>query len=442
MHTLASLVFDATLINQILVRMLQTTNRSKHSVCEHRLRVFHVYRVCCVWKMADFGINKIARLLVIVVIFHRAAAFDVKCDQTFPSYCFIGAAIDLPANEELNIAPMDHSHMVTRFEIAPVSNLKNFPTTIFDTFPQLEAVTLNSANIRTLAPNTFEKAINLKDLHLKLNKIMKLTKSLFKNAEKLQTLDLSGNEISSIDDESFNGLPNLRTLKLNGNRLKVLKTQTFSGLEGLEYLHLYSNKLDTIEPQALNGIPKLTEVFFGNNHLRTLPADLFNNTPNLEVTEFSNNHLTHIGDAFINCHKIYSLNLENNPIADIDLVKFAKMISLSSLSLNSTGFQFPDELPTKENITTSSSAESLNLGNNNLSNANIFNHLIMFPELQRLYLYNNKFTHFNDANDIKNVLPKINTVDLIGNNFIINWLRDNYDTFRRLSINILIPRNK
>lgn len=376
---------------------------------------------------------------MIVGIIHRTTAFDVKCDQTFPSYCFIGAAIDLQSNEELNIAPMDHSHMVTRFEIAPVSNLKNFPKTIFETFSQLKAVTLNSANIKILAPNTFEKAINLKDLHLKLNKIMKLTKSLFKNAEKLEQLDLSGNEISNIEDESFNGLKSLRTLKLNGNRLKILKTQTFAGLESLEYLHLYSNKLDTIEPQALN-LPKLTEVFFGNNRLRVLPNDLFNNAPNLEVTEFSNNRLTHIGDTFINCHKIYSLNLEMNLIEDIDLVKFAKMRSLSSLSLNSTNFQFPNELPSKENITTSSSTESLNLGNNNLSDANIFHYLIMFPELQRLYLYNNKFTHFNDASDIKNVLPKLNTLDLIGNNFIINWLRDNYDTFKRLSINLLIPR--
>lgn len=380
-------------------------------------------------------------LLFISICQQQSVAFDVKCDQTFPSYCFIGAAIDLQSDEELNIAPMDHSHMVTRFEIAPVSNLKNFPKTIFETFAHLEAVTLNSANIKSLAPATFDKAINLKDLHLKMNRIMKLSKSLFKNAEKLEQLDLSGNEISTIEDETFDGLYNLRTLKLNGNRLKILKTQTFYGLERLEYLHLYSNRLDTIEPQALN-LPKLTEVFFGNNRLRSLPSDLLNNASSLEVTEFSNNRLTHIGDAFINCHNIYSLNLENNPIEDIELMKFAKMRSLSSLSLNSTNFKFPDELPPKENITTSSSLESLNLGNNNLSTTNIFHHLIMFPELQRLYLYNNKFIEFSNAHEIRTLLPKLNTLDLIGNNLIIKWLRDNYNIFKRLSINILSPRNK
>lgn len=391
-------------------------------------------------KRFYFGIFSAIILVTLLVNgLHQTNAYDVKCDQTFPSHCFIGSAIDLQNNEELNIAPMDHAHIVTRFEIAPVSNLKNFPKTIFETFPRLEAVTLNSANIKSIAPTTFEKATNLKDLHLKLNRIMKLTKSLFKNADRLEQLDLSGNEISNIEAESFNGLKNLRTLKLNGNRLKVLKTTTFVGLESLEYLHLYSNYLETIEPQALS-LPKLTEVFFGNNRLRILPTDLFSEAPNLEVTEFSNNRITHIGDAFIECHNIYSLNLENNPIEDIDLMKFAQMRSLSSLSLNSTSFRFPDVPPTKDNLTiTSSSLESLNLGNNNMSNANIFQHLIMFPELQRLYLYNNQFTTFTNAIDIKNALPKLNTLDLIGN---CQLLRNNYDIFKRLNINILIPRTK
>lgn len=374
------------------------------------------------------------------VFLRSSIAYDIKCDQTWPTSCFIGQAIDLQDNDDLIIAPMDHAHLVTRFEIAPVSNLRRIPKTIFETFPHLEAVTLNSANIKSLTPSTFENASALIDLHLKMNKIMKLHRSLFVHAPNLETLDLSGNEISSIEDEAFSGLSKLRTLKLNGNRLKVLKTRTLYGLESLEYLHLYSNKLATIESQALN-LPKLTEVFFGNNRLRTLPDDLFSMAPNLEITEFSNNRLTHIGDAFVNCHKVYSLGFENNPIEDIDLAKFARMQSLSSLSLNCTNFKFPDELPAKDNngssVVVSTSLESLNLANNNLSNANIFEYLIMFPEIQRLYLYNNKFTEFQNPNEIKNILPKLNTLDLIGNELIANWLRDNSDIFKRMNINVM-----
>lgn len=369
-------------------------------------------------------------------------ALDVKCDQTFPSLCFIGTAIDLLIDDDLVFSPMDHAHLVTRFEIAPVSNLKKFPKQIFQTFRHVEAVTLNSANIQSLESTTFENAGNLKDLHLKLNKLTKLTKLVFKNATKLLQLDLSGNEIMNIEDNAFAGLQQLRTLKLNGNRLKTLRNHTFNGLDNLEYLHLYSNRLESIESRALT-LPALTEIFFGHNRFFELPNDLFLGAPKLEVTEFSNNQLTRIGDAFVNCHNIYSLNLENNPISDIDLMKFARMRSLSSLSLNNTNFNFPSDPPILSDIVVSSmSLESLNLANNNLENANIFEYLIIFPELQRLYLYNNRFTEFTNVNKIKEMLPKLNTLDLIGNRLIIDWLRYNNGAFKRDEINVLIPRYK
>lgn len=338
--------------------------------------------------------------------------------------------------------PLNHAKLVVRFEIGPVSNLKKFPRVVFQEFPHLEAVTLNSANIESLAPNSFDNATNLKDLHLKLNKLTELPTSIFKNATHLRQLDLSGNEIATIEDDAFNGLKELQILKLNGNRMKSLKQRTFSGLDNLEYLHLYSNRLETIESGALS-LPMLTEVFFGNNRLRVLPHDLFVAAPKLEVTEFGSNNLMYIGDAFDHCHKMYSLNLENNPIEDIDLMKFSRMQSLSSLSLNNTNFAFDMDAPTAENITaTSHTLESLNLGNNNLSNSNIFHYLGMFPELQRLYLYNNRFEMFHDASEIKHFLPKLNTLDLIGNRLIVGWLRENYEILRRDQINVLMPRHK
>lgn len=376
-------------------------------------------------------------LIVTVSFFQQAIAYDIKCGQTFPSLCFIDTAIDLQENDDLVIAEMDHPDLVTHFDIAPVSNLRRIPKIIFETFPRLEAVTLNSANIKSLSSSTFENAAALKDLHLKMNMISKLHRSLFAHVPNLETLDLSENEISSIEDETFDGLSKLRTLKLNGNRLKVLKTRTLYGLDNLEFLHLYSNKLATIEPEALK-LPKLTEAFFSNNRLRTLPNDLFAYAPNLEIAVFGNNRLTQIGDTFDNCcQKVYSLFFENNPIEDIDLIKFARLRSLSNLSLNCTNFKFPEELPSKNTTIINTSLESLNLANNNLSNANIFEYLIIFPEIQRLYLYNNKFTEFNHANEIKNILPKLNTLDLTGNNLIANWLHDNLEIFKQMNVNVM-----
>lgn len=351
-------------------------------------------------------------------------------------------AINLSSDEVLNIAPLDHARLITRFEITSASSLKKFPKQIFESFPNLEAVTLNSADIRFLEFNSFKNASNLKDLHLKLNKLTIVSENTFENANILEQLDLSGNEIMNIEDYGFRGLLHLRTLKLNGNQLKVLRNRTFFDLENLEYLHLYSNQLRTIETQALT-LPKLSEIFFGHNKLRILHTDLFMNAPILEVAEFSDNIIIRIGDTFVDCHAIYSLNLENNPIEDIDLLKFAKMRSLSSLSLNNTNFSFTsDPLEKTELFTKSSSLESLNLANNNLSNSNIFQHLIMFPELQRLYLYNNQFIGFDNVDEIKISFPKLNTLDLIGNELIIDWLRHNNGIFKRNEINVLTPRYK
>lgn len=373
---------------------------------------------------------------------NRTNAADIKCDQTFPSLCLITMVINLSPDEVLNIAPMDHAHLITRFEITSASSLKEFPKQIFESFPNVEAVTLNSADIQFLVCNSFKNASNLKDLHLKLNKLTIVQENAFKNANKLEQLDLSGNEIMNIEDFGFQGLRHLRTLKLNGNQLKVLRNQTFFDLENLEYLHLYSNQLRTIETHALT-LPKLTEIFFGHNKLRILPNDLFLNAPSVEVAEFRDNQIIRIGDTFFDCHDIYSLNLENNPIEDIDLLKFAKMKSLSSLSLNNTKFTFAsDPLEITESITKSSSLESLNLANNNLNDSNIFQHLIMFPELQRLYLYNNRFIGFDNAHEIKIILPKLNTLDLMGNDLMIDWLRHNNGIFKRNEINVLTPRYK
>lgn len=79
-------------------------------------------------------------------------------------------AINLSSYEVLNIAPMDHAYLIKRFKITSASSVKKFPKQIFESFPNVEAVTLKSADIRFLEINSFQNARNLKDLHLKLNK--------------------------------------------------------------------------------------------------------------------------------------------------------------------------------------------------------------------------------------------------------------------------------
>lgn len=390
---------------------------------------------------AHFRSHKVIYVLLSSIVLRSVTALDVKCDQRFPSLCFIGTAIDLLLGEELILSPVEHELLVSRFEIAPVSNLKSFPSRIFQTFPRLESVTLNSANIFNISPASFLNASNLRDLHLKLNKIAVIENELFRNAPQLEHLDLSGNEISDIEDGGFSGLSKLRTIKLNDNRLKILRDRTFAGAPSIEYLHLYSNQIETIEANALT-LPELTEAFLGHNKLRSLDDLLLHGTPKLELIDLSDNQLSDIGNVFADCHKMYWLNLDNNNLGSIDLAKFASLQALSSLSLNNTSFKFATaalpSAPIIVNATAAnSSLESLNLANNNLSDPDIFARLTIFSDLQRLYLYNNEFTYFESPNAVKRLLPKLNTLDLTGNKRISPWLRDNIDTLKRDHINVL-----
>lgn len=346
---------------------------------------------------------------------------EIKCDRKLLSSCYVRQPVILMDGEELQIAPIDNEFMVNRFEVVPHSNLKTFPHQIFQVLPHVEAVTLTVANIRELSQALFRNASNLQTLDLNANNITMLPKAVFKNAPQLERLILTNNRISEIEDDAISGLTKLQTLKLNGNRLKVLRSGTFVNLVQLEFLHLYWNHLETIEANAL-ALPTLTEVYVGHNKLTALPDDLFDGAPNVRYTDFSTNQLQRIGDAFAKCDNLFNLNVENNRIADLDLSRFASMKSLAVLSLNNTNMVLP---PMHAATVRNSPMQSLNLANNKLNNANLFEHLAIFPNLERLFII------------IKRLLPKLNTLDLNGNKLISAWLQENNDILQRDQIVVL-----
>lgn len=372
-------------------------------------------------------------LLAIGCIMELSHAVEMKCDRKLLSVCYIRTPVTLTDGEELNIAPVENEFMVNHFEIVPHSKLNKFPQQIFQTLHHLDTVNLPLADIRTLDQESFRNASKLQNLNLSENNLTALPAAVFKNAPELVRLTLADNRIAEIEDGAFSGLVKLQTLKLNGNRLKVLRSKTFTGLLELEFLHLYWNQLQTIETNAM-ALPKLSEAYFGHNQLASLSDDLFDGASNLQYTDFGDNQLQRVGDAFTKCDNLINLNLENNPIEDLDLMKFASMKSLAVLSLNNTGLRLPSTPATTE---IESPLLSLNLANNHLANADAFVHLSIFPNLKHLYLYNNEFNDFNEPHQIKRLLPKLDTLDLAGNKLISAWLQENNGILQRDRINVL-----
>lgn len=359
-------------------------------------------------------------------------AVEIECDRTILSSCYINKPVVLAEGEELTIAPTENVFMVSRFDTVPQSVLRTFPRHIFDALPHVRDVSVAAANIRELNQESFRNASTLESLNLSANNLTILPKAVFMYAPEMVELILSSNQIAEIEDEAFSGLAKLQTLKLNNNRLKVLHTGTFVGLTSLEYLHLYWNQLETIEMNALT-LPNLQEVFFAHNKLTTLPDDLFERAPKVAFVGFEDNQLKHIGNAFTKCDNMNYLNLENNPIEDVDLSQFATLKSLSVFSLNNTNLNLP---LTPATLTGNSPVHSLNLANNHLANADLFEHLAVFPNLKRLYLDNNKFTGFKEPQEIRQLLPKLDTLDFEGNKMLSDWLRDNSAILQRDHIDV------
>lgn len=354
------------------------------------------------------------------------SAVEICCDQIIPSSCYIRQPVELADGDELTIAPVKNELRIRSFGIVSHSKLNTFPHRIFQTLPHVEVVTLEISNIRAMSPESFHGASHLQNLRLSGNNLTTLPKDVFKNALKLLELILSDNQIAEIENGAFSGLTQLQTLKLNGNRLKALRTGIFADLVNLEFLHLHWNQLETIGIGVLT-LPMLNEVFFAHNQLTTLPADLFDGAPNVQYTEFSDNQLQRIDNTFAKCDKLIYLNLENNRIEDLDLAKFASMKSLQVLSLDNTNFNLPSTPVSTEQ---SSPVISLNLANNELTDSNLFEHLAIFPNLERLYLYNTVFSSFDEPHRIKRLLPKLNMLDLVGNKLISGWLQRNKNVFK------------
>lgn len=364
-------------------------------------------------------------------------AIKVECPATrlILSSCYVSEPITLVDDSKLTIDVDDDGRSkITTFETAPNSNLTTIPNEIFETFAQLEVISLPLANIWKLEKDALYGATKLQILNLNGNNLTILGQNVFRHAPELFLLNLADNQINHIADGAFDRLSKLQTLKLNGNKLAVLSAGVLDGLPNLEYLHLHDNQLHTIEPNML-ALPKLSEVYFTRNALSSLPENLFAGTPNVAYVSFDYNSLKRIGNLFDGCDKLVFLSLDCNHISDLSLSKFAALKSLKVLSLNGTHIVLPT---TTETLTTATKSPlmSLNLGNNQLSNADVMQHLTVFPNLEHLYLYNNKFNSIRDPEKIKQLLPKLETLDLDGNALIPAWLTENKAIFERDNIQV------
>lgn len=370
--------------------------------------------------------------------FRQSLALDVQCDENTTNLCTLnvdgGVDVAVAAIIEENLTnSTDGGDFMFR-----LMTLDKYEKTLNDLFTDID----NETIVDDLPKQFYESAENLLKVDLECQHLTKIKSAAFGGAINLAEIDLDSNEILLIEENAFGDLANLTVLSLAKNKLTVIRASTFQGASNLRRLHLNQNKIEQIEDGAFS-LPQLETILLQNNQLKTLSQGLFGGTPLLREAIFEENELTHIGDAFSRLSHLRILILDYNPIDDVNLLKFAQLPELRSLSLRKCGVRMSSEEPTEENIPhTNSTLEELHLAENDLSNGNrIMRQLAIFGRLELLNLEYNEFTHLNHIFEFRKMFPELKIVNLSFNPVKCKWIEMHREYLKKRDIKIIPYEN-
>jgi Leucine-rich repeat (LRR) protein len=232
--------------------------------------------------------SKMFKLLLVVIALFAAPTFaqtNFRCDfgpQLNPNFveyytCSL-IRIDLAGENERVIFSGDHQPGMTNSDVKQV-DLRNSNTPFiipetFRTFPFLEFLEINFANLRTIRPGVFVGADNLGilrifddplDPHLQADTFMGLTR--------LYRLSLIRNPIRTIDVNAFRGLENLETLQIDRASMFQLSPNVFSHLTRLSWLDININFISRIERGTFAGLGNLRTLNLNGNAINAIYED-------------------------------------------------------------------------------------------------------------------------------------------------------------------------
>lgn len=350
--------------------------------------------------------------------------FDCSKNDLPPGSCFNGEPVPYNDGDALNFVGVSNFDDLLYFKLISTTNLTFIPQEIFSKFPNLIHLNLR-IGMHDLSPATFAEAAKIKTLFMKRNYVVVLPHGVFARMPELEEVNMQDNQLSHIDDGAFSGLDKMQTLNLYGNYLTVLRAGTFAGAINLRNLNCGFNAIETIEEGALN-LPKLEEILFFNNKIKHLSNTVFVGAPKLLNIDLKQNLLETIGQSFFTLTKLHQLQLSGNDhIADLNILAFSTLPSLSYLGLENLGlrgissqFTVVDQGPTKSPLTT------MSLSHNRLASVDFLNKISIFKKLEKIYVDQNAFVRWNDDDvaEVKKMFPHIELIVTKSNPWDKQWL--------------------
>ncbi|CRL05062.1 CLUMA_CG017969, isoform A [Clunio marinus] len=316
---------------------------------------------------------------------------------------------------------------VKRLNVAGSGILNFIPKAIFETFINLEVLSIWGVQLKEIHQETFQDC-KLSSLHLDRNNIKKIPSKAFSGCPLLTVLSLYGNTIETVEDYAISELGLLKHLILSNNELKTLPENAFANLSELQNLDLDNNKIDHLPENIFSTLGSLETLNLDRNSLVSIPPKLLSGCNSLKMFHASSNSISSIHPNTFNRHLIELIDLSQNNLKEIAPGTFQMLNHIKKIRLNSNHISsLPNEsfsgcisqnLETIESVNISSNEltceglEALNLYDNELEiiHSNFF---VNMTRLMALNLSSNKISAIN--RDMFKFLPKIEFLFLSNN---------------------------
>jgi Leucine-rich repeat (LRR) protein len=248
--------------------------------------------------------------------------------------CLIGSNVEI-------VQPETFRDLETLVELnLSNNNIQVLENDVFLDLSVLEGLILSHNQIHTIKKEIFNGLYELKTLNLSFNEITYLKRASFMGLDKLELLDLSHNKIAVTEADTFQNLTNLNKLVLDYNEIRKVQPLSFQEIPSLRELSFKHNKITSLSPQLdeklnilrtdlyLRGntveipepkekmsLKRLLILDLSHNLLQDLPPGVFKETTGIFSLQLSHNRFRFLrSGALIGLHRLYELNLHNNPL--------------------------------------------------------------------------------------------------------------------------------